>query len=166
MFTTTGLVPQLAERGITLSASQVHRLVTGTPERLSLPVLAALCDIFDVTPAEPDRHQGPERHRGSRRPARRPGRPPSQAGARPSAGPAAPWTVSPPTARPSSTSAGMSATAPAAAAGRAWPRTGRTGRLPDLPQGAARTYGNCPACGTSRSCPAPHRRLAHHLPPR
>jgi hypothetical protein len=31
---------------------QVWRLVTGTPERLSLPVLAALCDIFDVTPAE------------------------------------------------------------------------------------------------------------------
>ena len=52
MFTTTGLVPHLAERGITLSASQVHRLVTGTPERLSLPVLAALCDILDVTPAD------------------------------------------------------------------------------------------------------------------
>ena len=52
MFTTTGLVPRLAERGITLSASQVHRLVTGTPERLSLPVLAALCDILEATPAE------------------------------------------------------------------------------------------------------------------
>ena len=52
MFTTTELVPRLAERGITLSASQVHRLVTGTPERLSLPVLAALCDILDVTPAD------------------------------------------------------------------------------------------------------------------
>src|SRR5260370_34506401 len=52
MFTAAGLVPHLAERGITLSASQVHRLVTGTPERLSLPVLAALCDIFDVTPAD------------------------------------------------------------------------------------------------------------------
>lgn len=52
IFTTTGLVPHLAERGITLSASQVHRLVTGTPERLSLPVLAALCDILDVTPAD------------------------------------------------------------------------------------------------------------------
>ena len=46
----SGLVPLLAERGIGLSASQVHRLVTGTPERLSLPVLAALCDILDVTP--------------------------------------------------------------------------------------------------------------------
>jgi DNA-binding Xre family transcriptional regulator len=52
MFTTTELVPHLAERGITLSASQVHRLVTGTPERLSLPVLAALCDILGVTPAD------------------------------------------------------------------------------------------------------------------
>jgi DNA-binding Xre family transcriptional regulator len=52
MFTTVDLVPLLAERGITLSASQVHRLVTGTPERLSLAVLAALCDIFDTTPAE------------------------------------------------------------------------------------------------------------------
>src|SRR5260221_5919531 len=52
MFTTTELVPHLAERGITVSASRVHRLVTGTPERLSLPVVAALCDILDVTPAD------------------------------------------------------------------------------------------------------------------
>lgn len=35
-----------------VSVSQVHRLATGNPERLSLPVLAALCDIFDCTPAE------------------------------------------------------------------------------------------------------------------
>lgn len=52
MFSTTELVPLLAERGITLSASQVHRLVSGVPERLSLPVLAALCDIFDTNPAD------------------------------------------------------------------------------------------------------------------
>jgi DNA-binding Xre family transcriptional regulator len=52
MFATTELVPLLAERGIELSVSQVHRLVTTTPERLSLPVLAALCDIFAVGPAE------------------------------------------------------------------------------------------------------------------
>lgn len=50
MFATTDLAPLLAERGIELSASQVHRLVVGTPERLSLPVLAALCDIFQVDP--------------------------------------------------------------------------------------------------------------------
>ncbi len=52
LFTTTHLAPLLAERGIALSASQIHRLVTGTPERLSLPVLAALCDLLEVTPAE------------------------------------------------------------------------------------------------------------------
>lgn len=52
MYATTELVPLLAERGIVLSASQVHRLVTSTPERLSLPILAALCDIFAVDAAE------------------------------------------------------------------------------------------------------------------
>lgn len=52
IFTITDLVPLLVDRGINLSVSQVHRLATGTPERLSLPVLAALCDIFACTPAE------------------------------------------------------------------------------------------------------------------
>ena len=52
MFTVTELVPLLRDRDIDLSASQVHRLASGTPERLSLPVLAALCDIFSCTPAE------------------------------------------------------------------------------------------------------------------
>lgn len=52
MFATTDLVPLLTDRGIELPASQVHRLVTGTPERLSLPVLPALCEIFEVTPAD------------------------------------------------------------------------------------------------------------------
>lgn len=52
MFAATDLAPKLAERGITLSAVQVWRLVTQTPERLSLPVLAALCDIFDCGPGE------------------------------------------------------------------------------------------------------------------
>lgn len=47
---TTELAPALAERGISMSAAQIYRLVTHTPERLSLPVLAALCDIFDCTP--------------------------------------------------------------------------------------------------------------------
>jgi DNA-binding Xre family transcriptional regulator len=49
---TTELVPLLAERGVHLSPSQVHRLATQTPERLSLGVLAALCDIFGCSPAE------------------------------------------------------------------------------------------------------------------
>ncbi len=52
LFTAADLVPLLSERGITLSAVQVWRLVTQTPERLSLPVLAALCDILDVTPEQ------------------------------------------------------------------------------------------------------------------
>lgn len=52
MFTISELVPLLADREINLSVSQVHRLATGTPERLSLPVLAALCDIFNCTPAD------------------------------------------------------------------------------------------------------------------
>lgn len=52
IFSTTELVPLLRDRGIDLSVSQVHRLATGTPERLSLAVLAAFCDIFDCTPAE------------------------------------------------------------------------------------------------------------------
>lgn len=52
MFQTTDLVPLLAERGVSLSREQVYRLVVGTPERLSLTTLAALCDILDCTPAD------------------------------------------------------------------------------------------------------------------
>jgi DNA-binding Xre family transcriptional regulator len=52
MFATTDLGPLLAERGVALSAAQVYRLVTGTPERLNLHTLVALCDILDCTPAE------------------------------------------------------------------------------------------------------------------
>lgn len=46
MFATTELVPHRAARGIELSREQVRRLVTGTPERLNLAVLVALCDIL------------------------------------------------------------------------------------------------------------------------
>lgn len=52
MFATTELVPLLAERGVVLSREQVYRLVVGTPERLSLPTLAALCDILGCTPTD------------------------------------------------------------------------------------------------------------------
>ncbi len=52
IFTATDLVPLLRERGIDLSSSQVHRLVSGTPERLSLQVLSAFCDILSCTPAD------------------------------------------------------------------------------------------------------------------
>jgi DNA-binding Xre family transcriptional regulator len=51
-FTATELVPLLHERDINLSASQVRRLVSGTPERLSLQVLSAVCDILGCTPAD------------------------------------------------------------------------------------------------------------------
>ncbi|MFD1145652.1 helix-turn-helix domain-containing protein [Saccharothrix hoggarensis] len=52
VFTATELAPLLKDRGVDLSASQVHRLVSGTPERLSLQVLAAFCDILGCTPAD------------------------------------------------------------------------------------------------------------------
>ncbi|MFI7337012.1 helix-turn-helix domain-containing protein [Streptomyces sp. NPDC050085] len=47
MFNTSDLIPLLAERGITLSSSQVYRLVTERPERLSMKVFMALLDILD-----------------------------------------------------------------------------------------------------------------------
>lgn len=43
----TDLLEPLADRGIVLSRSQVYRL-TRDPDRISLQLLAALCDIFDV----------------------------------------------------------------------------------------------------------------------
>ena len=49
LFATTQLAPLLAERGIELSPAQVHRLVTQVPERLSLPILVAVCDALDCT---------------------------------------------------------------------------------------------------------------------
>ncbi len=52
MFQTTELVPLLAERGVPLSREQVYRLVTKTPQRLNLEVLAALCDILDCRPGD------------------------------------------------------------------------------------------------------------------
>jgi DNA-binding Xre family transcriptional regulator len=52
MFATTELGPLLAERGVILSREQVYRLVVGTPERLNLRTLAALCDILAVTPTD------------------------------------------------------------------------------------------------------------------
>ncbi|MGM9383134.1 helix-turn-helix domain-containing protein [Streptomyces antibioticus] len=49
MFSTTDLLPLLTERGISLSTSQVYRLVVERPERLSLKILMALLDILDCT---------------------------------------------------------------------------------------------------------------------
>jgi DNA-binding Xre family transcriptional regulator len=47
MFSTTDLLAPLKDRGITLSSSQVYRLVVERPERLSLKILMALLDILD-----------------------------------------------------------------------------------------------------------------------
>ena len=52
MFATTDLGPLLADRGVVLSREQVYRLVTGTPQRLSLTTLAALCDILACAPSD------------------------------------------------------------------------------------------------------------------
>ena len=49
MFATTDLIEPLTRRGITLSSSQVYRLVVERPERLSLKVLMALLDILDCS---------------------------------------------------------------------------------------------------------------------
>jgi DNA-binding Xre family transcriptional regulator len=50
MFQTSDLVAPLAERGISLSREQIYRLVTTPPQRLSMDVFAALCDILDCEP--------------------------------------------------------------------------------------------------------------------
>jgi DNA-binding Xre family transcriptional regulator len=52
MFATTDLIVPLAQRGIRLSSSQVYRLVTERPERLSLKILMALLDILDCSMEE------------------------------------------------------------------------------------------------------------------
>ena len=52
MFATTDLIEPLAGRGIRLSSSQVYRLVTERPERLSLKILMALLDILDCPISE------------------------------------------------------------------------------------------------------------------
>ncbi len=45
MHNSTDVAPLLRERGIDLSASQVYRVITQRPERVSLKLLAALTDI-------------------------------------------------------------------------------------------------------------------------
>jgi hypothetical protein len=61
LFNTTPLAPLLAERGIELSASQVHRLVTGTPERLSPPGARRALRPARRLPQRPDRDHRAER---------------------------------------------------------------------------------------------------------
>jgi DNA-binding Xre family transcriptional regulator len=49
LHTISDLIPLLTERGITLSASQIYRLVSTRPDRISLIVLGALTDALDCT---------------------------------------------------------------------------------------------------------------------
>ena len=46
MHNSTDLIPLLVERGIELSRPQVYRVVHQRPERISLQMMAALCDIL------------------------------------------------------------------------------------------------------------------------
>jgi DNA-binding Xre family transcriptional regulator len=50
MFQTTDLVQPLHDRGVELSRQMIHRVVTKTPQRINLDLLAALCDILGCTP--------------------------------------------------------------------------------------------------------------------
>ncbi len=52
IYNTKELASELAIRGFDLSRMQVFRILTQTPQRMSLDVFAALCDICDCTPAE------------------------------------------------------------------------------------------------------------------
>ena len=49
IYKTTALITALEERGVSMSSSQVYRLVTDVPERLNLHALVALMDILGCT---------------------------------------------------------------------------------------------------------------------
>lgn len=78
MWSTTDLVPLLAERGVHLSREQVYRLVTQTPQRLSMDTLAALCDIFDCAPGDLIEVQAVRAQRRQASSGQRPSPPPVQ----------------------------------------------------------------------------------------
>lgn len=50
IFTAKELAPLLHERGITLTPNAIWRVVTQSPDRISLQLLVALCDVLEVTP--------------------------------------------------------------------------------------------------------------------
>lgn len=52
LFQTSELVPLLAERGVTVSREHVYRLVTKTPQRVNIGILAALCDALACDPGD------------------------------------------------------------------------------------------------------------------
>ena len=52
MYQTSELIPLLEERAVHLSREHVYRLVARTPQRVTLDVLAALCDALDCDPGD------------------------------------------------------------------------------------------------------------------
>lgn len=52
LFQTSDLLPILESRGIHVSREHVYRLVTRTPQRVSLDILAALCDGLGCTTSD------------------------------------------------------------------------------------------------------------------
>ncbi len=52
LFSPSEMRPMLVDRGVNLSISQLSRLISGIPMRISLPVLAALCDALECTPSD------------------------------------------------------------------------------------------------------------------
>jgi DNA-binding Xre family transcriptional regulator len=52
IFQTSELLPLLEARGIHISREHVYRLVTRTPLRVNVEILAALCDALGCTPNE------------------------------------------------------------------------------------------------------------------
>lgn len=50
MFATSDLIEPLRERGVELSRQMIHRIVTKTPQRINMDLLAALCDVLQCTP--------------------------------------------------------------------------------------------------------------------
>lgn len=78
MHNSTDLRLLLRERGTEFSASQVYRLLTQRPERVSLMmVVAALCDIFSCGPRRPGYRHG-NRPKGTQDRLRRQRRGPEQ----------------------------------------------------------------------------------------
>lgn len=46
IFQTSELLPLLQQRGVQVSREHVYRLVTRTPQRINIDILAALCDAL------------------------------------------------------------------------------------------------------------------------
>jgi len=46
IFQTSELLPLLQQRGVNVSREHVYRLVTRTPQRINIDILAALCDAL------------------------------------------------------------------------------------------------------------------------